>query len=139
MESKAIQKNLGHSPRKLRLVADMVRSMSVDQALTTLKFANKAAAITLEKAIRTALANSGNGTGATMFFKSLEVNEGMKMRRFRATGGKGRARPYKRRMSQIRVVLTNVTPDTKVKAQKAKVSKAPASAVKKEEPVVVAK
>jgi len=54
-----IQKNLGHSPRKMRLVADMVRKLSPEAALKVLQFTNKAAAIDLSKAIKTALANTG--------------------------------------------------------------------------------
>jgi large subunit ribosomal protein L22 len=82
MEYTTIQKNLGHSPRKLRLVADMIRKMSPVQALTTLKFTNRAAAIDLAKAIKTALANAGEHADHVVF-KKIEVNEGLKMRRMR--------------------------------------------------------
>lgn len=99
-----IQKNVGHSPRKVRLVADMVRKMSPEQALLTLKFVNRAAAADLAKAIQTAIANSGGRTN--LRFATLEVNEGLKMRRFRA-GSKGRAKPYKRRLSHIKIILTD--------------------------------
>jgi large subunit ribosomal protein L22 len=99
-----IQKNIGSSPRKLRLVADMVRKMSPDQAIETLSFTQKSAALPLIKAIKTAVANAGKKDGLN--FASLEVNEGMKMKRFRSAA-RGRVRPYKKRFSHIKVVLTD--------------------------------
>jgi len=101
-----IQKNIGDSPRKLRLVADMVRKMTPQDALETLQFTQRAAAMPLAKAIKTAIANAGGVVGLN--FKSLEVNEGLKMRRYRVgTAGRGRGRPYKKRFSQIRIILTD--------------------------------
>lgn len=106
MEYTNIQKNLGHSPRKLRLVADMVRKMKPEAAVETLKFTNRGAAADLAKAIKTTLANSGNRTD--LYFKTLEVNEGLKMRRVHVgTAGRGRNRPYKKRLSHIRIVLSD--------------------------------
>ncbi len=100
------QKNLKSSPRKLRLVADMIRKMSPEQALLTLRFTNTAAAPLLAKAIKTVLANGGNAEG--LVFKTIEVNEGLKMRRIRVgTAGRGRNRPYKKRMSSVKVVVTD--------------------------------
>ena len=104
MQAQTIQKQIGHSPRKMRLVADMVRNMSPEAAVELLKFTNKAAAIDLMKAIKTAIANSGNIEG--LEFEKLEINEDMKLRRVRA-GSKGRSKPYRKRFSQIKVVLTD--------------------------------
>lgn len=119
MEYLTIQKNVGHSPRKLRLVADMIRKMSPQEALLKLQFTNRAAAIDLAKAIKTALANGGQAEG--LVFKSIEVNEGLRMRRYRVgTAGRGRGRPYKRRTSHIKVVLTDEVVE-KVKSEKLKV------------------
>ena len=104
MQAYTIQKNIGHSPRKMRLVADMVRKMSPEQAVEILKFTNKAAAIDLMKAIKTAMANAGGIEG--LRFEKLEINEDMKLKRVRA-GSKGRSKPYKKRFSQIKVVLSD--------------------------------
>ncbi len=105
MEYLSIQKNLTNTPRKLRLVADMVRGMSPDKAIEALQFTQKAAATPLIKAIKTALANA---KGDNLIFKTLEVNEGMKIKRLRVgTAGRGRARPYRKRTSQIRIILTD--------------------------------
>ena len=106
MEITTIQKYIHTPPRKLRLVADMVRKMSPGQALSVLKVTPKAAAKQLEKAFETVLANAKQqGLDASkLTFKKIEINESMKMRRFRA-GTRGRVKPYKRRMSHIKIVL----------------------------------
>lgn len=105
MEYTHIQKNVGHSPRKLRLVADMVRKMTPEQAVDSLRFTDRAAAIDLMKAIKTAVANTG---GKELIFKKIEVNEGTKMKRYRVgTAGRGRGRPYRRKLSHIKIVLTD--------------------------------
>ncbi len=108
MEVVHIQKFIHTSPRKLRLVADMVRNIEPVKALNILKVTPKAAVKDLAKAIETVLANSKQQGGdiEKMLFKSLEVNESTRTRRFRA-GTRGRVRPYKRRMSHIKIVLSD--------------------------------
>ena len=92
----------------------MVRFMKPVKALDVLKFTPKAAAKDLAKAIQTALANAKQkGLSAeNMNFEKLEVNESLKMRRMRA-GTRGRAKPYKKRMAHIRIVLS----DTQVQSE----------------------
>ena len=129
MEFITIQKNIGSSPRKLRLVADMVRKMDPYAALQTLQFTTNAAATPLAKAIKTVVANAGSREGIS--FKSIEINEGLKAKRYRVgTAGRGRGRPYKKRMSHIKIVLTD---EVKVKPVKGK------KAVKASEPIVADK
>lgn len=100
------QKNVGHSPRKLRLVADMVRKTTPEKALELLKFTNRAGAFDLAKAIKTAIANAGNNSKQGLAFKKIEINEGLKMKRYRVgTAGRGRGRPYKKRLSHIKIIL----------------------------------
>lgn len=108
MEITSIQKNIHTSPRKLRLVADMVRRLTPLKALQTLGFTNKAAAGPLSKAIKTALANAKqqNLEESTLVFAKLEINEGLKLPRYRA-GTRGRAKPYNKKWSHIKVVLTD--------------------------------
>ena len=106
MEVQTIQKYIHTSPRKLRLIADMVRKMTPDDSLKVLGITPKAAALDLAKAIKTVLAN-GKQRGldiSKLVFKQLEINESTKMRRFRA-GTRGRVKPFKRRMSHIKIVL----------------------------------
>lgn len=108
MEAITIQKHLHTSPRKLRLVADLVRKMTPAEAVQTLRFTNKMAAKPLAQAIKVALANARTLglIEAEIYFKSLEVNEGLKMKRMRASA-KGFASGYKKRMSHIKIVLTD--------------------------------
>lgn len=119
MEYMTNQKNIQSSPRKLRLVADMIRKMSPERALETLQFTNKAAALPLAKAIKTAVANAGKVEN--LAFKKLEINEGSKLKRYRpGTAGRGRGRPYKRRWSNIKVVLTDDVVQSSVEKQRMK-------------------
>jgi len=108
MEVQTIQKYMHTPPRKLRLVADLIRTMSPLGALDVLKVTPKIAAQDLGKALQTVLANAKQqGLDTTkVIFKKLEIDESTKMRRFRA-GTKGRVRPYKRRMSHIKIVLSD--------------------------------
>ena len=133
MEYMTIQKNLKSSPRKLRLVADMVRKMSPAQAVLQLRFTNTAAAPLLAKAIKTVLANAGNAEGLT--FKTIEINDGLKMRRMRVgTAGRGRGRPYKKRMANVKIVLTDdvVAPVQKLNKQSLALGTKAAAQVTKE-------
>lgn len=93
----------------------MIRSMRPEIAVERLKFVNRGAAGDLAKAIKTALANAGKTEG--LAFKKIEVNEGMKMKRYRVgTAGRGRGRPYKKRLSHIKIVLTD---EVELKAESA--------------------
>ncbi len=105
MEYVHIQKGLTHTPRKMRLVADMVRKMTPQRALQVLQFTPKAAALDLAKAIKTALANTGVHQDH-MVFKHLEVNEGFDAKRMLiGTAGRGRSRRFEKQTSQIKITL----------------------------------
>lgn len=115
MEITTIQKYIHTSPRKLRLVADMIRKMTPAQAVAVLEVTPKAAALDFQKAIKTVLANAKQQGLPTQkaSFKTIEINESTKMRRFRA-GTRGRVKPYKKRMAHIKIVLA----DQKVEKEK---------------------
>lgn len=121
MEAIHIQKYIHTSPRKLRLVADMVRQMTPKSALDVLKLTPKMAAKDLAKAIETVMANAKQqGLDVEKaVFKKIEINEGTKMRRFRA-GTRGRVRPFKRRMAHIKIVLSD---ERKVQSQETEAQK----------------
>lgn len=108
MEITTIQKYIHTSPRKIRLVVDMVRKMTPVKALDILRFTPNYASKDLTKAIQSALASAKQKglEGSSVIFKSLEVNEGPVMKRYRPAS-KGRALPFKRRMSHIKIVLTD--------------------------------
>lgn len=106
MEFTSIQKYLHTSPRKLRLVADLVRGMKPVKAIEVLRFTNKAAALPLSKAIKTALANARvqNQDENKLIFKSLEINQAVMAKRMRAQA-RGRRALYTKKMSHIKIVL----------------------------------
>lgn len=125
MEVFTIQKYIHTSPRKLRLVADMVRKMTPSRAMDVLRVTPKDAAKDLVKAIETVLANTKQkGLDVEkVVFKKIEINEGTKMKRYRA-GTKGRTKPFQRRMAHIKIVLSDnlnfKSQNSNVKSEKAK-------------------
>ena len=107
MEVKAISKNIGTSPRKLRLMADLVRGKKVDQALTILKFLPSPSAQSVAKAVKSAAANAENNfemTPSDLKIANILVDEGRTMKRFRA-GPRGRVKPILKRSSHITVIV----------------------------------
>ena len=95
------------STRKVRIVADVVRDMPVEQALRTLSLMNKRGAGVLTKTIKSAVANAVNNNKISpenLIFAKLEVNEGPFLKRFRPST-RGRIHPYKKRSSHITVIL----------------------------------
>lgn len=111
MEAQAYIKNVKISPKKLRFLVPAVKRLKPFEALHKLKYANQKAAKFLYKAIDSALHNAKNTLKAEenlLQFKTLAIEEGLKLKRFRA-GGRGMAKPYVRRYAHIKVVL--VAPD----------------------------
>jgi len=103
---KAILKNYRQSPRKTRLIADLVRGKKVKDALATLKFVDKKAAEPFAKVIRSAAANAENkGTKAdNLTIKKVTVDKGVTYKRFMPRA-RGSASPINRRNSHITVEL----------------------------------
>ena len=107
MEYKAIAKNVKISPRKVRLVADAIKSLTPDVALTKLAVVAKRGAGPIEKVIKSAIANAVNNAKATkenLVIKELYVTEGVTYKRFHFAA-RGRVHPYKKRTSHITVIL----------------------------------
>ena len=122
MEFKAVQKYLISSPKKLRRIIPLIKDLSPQDAVERLPFVDKRASRLLRKTITTAIANAKQSGVSTenLAFKEIQINEGPRLKRYRA-GARGRVKPYKRRMSHIRVVLvTKTTPNEKLKVQSAK-------------------
>lgn len=106
------------APRKISLVASLVRGRSVADGLVILDHTPKRAAKAVAKAIASAQANATNNhslDGKTLVIDSLQVSPGPRLKRFRA-GSHGRAKPYQKRTSHINVVVTG---DIKVKKKPA--------------------
>jgi large subunit ribosomal protein L22 len=96
------------APRKVRLVADVVRGMKVGDALATLKYTPQAAAEHLSKLLRSAVANAEQKGGRVdvdaLFVKTLTVDQGPKMRRFMPRA-MGRAYRVEKKTSHVYVEL----------------------------------
>jgi len=121
MDIIATQKYLIVSPKKLREVADIAKKLSPARALEVLPFIGKRAAEPLSKVIKSAIANAkvkGEEEGS-LVFKEIQINEGPRLKRWRA-GAHGRAKPFKKRMSHIRVVLTSVGKEPSTKKEEVK-------------------
>jgi len=104
---KAESKFIRQSPRKLRLVADLVRSMKPDQALTILKHLPKAAAVPIYKTLKQAVANAVNNNNQpqeNLTLQSIEVNQGPIYKRWNPVS-RGRAHPIHKKTSHIKIVL----------------------------------
>ena len=103
---KAVLRNYNQSPRKVRLVANLVRGKDVQKALTILKFADKKAAEAVRKLIASAVANARqkgeNEEG--LIVKKIFVDEGMKLKRYMPRAF-GRASLIRKRRSHITVEL----------------------------------
>ena len=107
MEARATARFMRLSPRKARLVVDLIRGKDIADAQTILKLANKASARTVRKVLDSAVANAAQ-TGvidtAILFVKRAYVDGGASMKRFRPAP-MGRAHRYRRRSSHITIVV----------------------------------
>ncbi|CEN49672.1 50S ribosomal protein L22 [Capnocytophaga canimorsus] len=102
--------NCPTSPRKMRLVADLVRGQQVDKALAILKFNQKEASARLEKLLLSAIANwqakneDANLEDAGLFVKEIRVDGGAILKRLRPAP-QGRAHRIRKRSNHVTVVL----------------------------------
>ncbi len=103
---KAILKNYRQSPRKVRLLADLVRGKSAADALTTLQFVDKRASGPFAKVIESAVANAKDkGVSADkLFIKNVQVNKAPTHKRFMPRA-RGSASRINKRNSHISVEL----------------------------------
>jgi len=98
--------NMG-SPLKARRVVNVVKGMNATEALETLALMPQAAATTVAKTVKSALANAEENHGfdaEDMFIAEISANEGPRLRRARF-GARGRFKPIRKRTSHITVVL----------------------------------
>ncbi|HUO75767.1 MAG TPA: 50S ribosomal protein L22 [Candidatus Paceibacterota bacterium] len=95
------------SPRKVRLVAGLIRRKKVTTALTALSAMPKRASLPIVKLINSAVANASSSLKLdreTLWIKELSVDEGVKLKRWRPKGF-GRANPIEKKTSRVRLVL----------------------------------
>jgi large subunit ribosomal protein L22 len=102
--------NCPTSPRKMRLVADLVRGQKVEKALNLLRFSTKEASRNLEKLLLSAINNweqknaDGNVADAGLFVKEIRVDGGMMLKRLRPAP-QGRAHRIRKRSNHVTIVL----------------------------------
>lgn len=117
---KAVLKNYRQSPRKVRLIADLVRGKSASEALGILQFVDKRAAGPFAKVIKSAVANAKHAgvDPRALVIKKVAVDKGEVYRRFMPRA-RGVASPINRRNSHISVELAAAhSPKEKVEDKK---------------------
>jgi len=115
---KATLKNFRQAPRKVRLIADMIRGKSVPAARAALLFMDKKSSPAIEKLLNSAVANSGVAPDS-LFVKTIAVNKGIVMRRARPFA-RGRAGSIRKTMSIVTLELGTNVAEKKARAKKTK-------------------
>jgi large subunit ribosomal protein L22 len=107
MKVRAVAKDVGISPQKVRLVMNMVRGKKVDEALTVLSFLPTPTAKAVAKAIKSAAANAENNfqmSSADLKITDIYADKGHTLKRFRPQS-RGRVSPILKRSSHITVFV----------------------------------
>lgn len=107
MEIVAVSKSVRVAPRKVRLIADAIRKLPIEDALASLSILNKRGAVVLNKTLRSALSNAKNNNSLKeneLKIKMIDIGEAPFFKRFRPST-RGRVHPYKRRGSHIKIIL----------------------------------
>ena len=110
MEAVAKLKNVPTSPRKMRMVADLIRGQRVNKALSLLKFEPKEGAARLEKLLLSAISNWQNANedarleDAELYIKSITVDGGKILKRFRPAP-QGRAHRIRKRSNHVTLII----------------------------------
>ena len=108
MEAKAIANTIRITPRKARLVVDMIRNKNVNEAFGILKFTNKNVCEDVEKVLKSAVANAVNNNKLDinkLYVKEIYVTDAMRMRRMMPRA-KGSGDIITKRLSNITVVVS---------------------------------
>lgn len=110
MEAVARLRNYPTSPRKMRLLADLIRGIGVEDALNTLKFSSKDPSVPMEKLLLSAIANwkvKNEGTDvadANLYVKTIFVDGGRVLKRMRPAP-QGRAYRVRKRSNHITIIV----------------------------------
>ncbi len=120
-EVKALAKGVSHSPRKVSEVASLVRNRTVADALVILSHTPRRAAMPVSKVVASAKANAEHNHNLkpdTLVIKEIAVTAGPRIKRYRPAAH-GRALPFQRKTSHIRVIVTGEERQKKNAAKKA--------------------
>jgi large subunit ribosomal protein L22 len=112
MEARAISRYNRQSPRKMRLVIDLIRGKGVGEAYAILQFTKKKAAERIDKTLRSAVANAKQKADTAgdfvdvddLYVKEAYINEGPRLKRWRAAA-QGRAAPLNRPTAHVIIVV----------------------------------
>lgn len=107
LEAKATLKYARISSRKIKIVADLIRGKDVKEALAIIKYTPKIASETLEKLLKSAIANAENNHGMSsnnLYVAEIYANQGPTLKRIRPAA-KGSAVRIRKRTSHITIVL----------------------------------
>lgn len=107
MSPYAVAKGVRISPRKVSVVASLVRGRNVEDALVILEHTPRRAAEAVKEAVKSASANAEHNHGykpGTLFITEISVTPGPRFKRYRPAA-RGRALPYQKKTSHIRVVV----------------------------------
>lgn len=120
-------KYLRIAPRKVRLVADLIRGKRIEEAQNILNFKVKKAVLPLLKLLRSATANAKNNfqlDESNLYIAKILVDEGPKYKRWRARA-RGRAEEIQKKTSHVTVVLDEIVKKPKKVKKVKKIKKAP--------------
>ncbi len=107
VEARAELKYARIAPRKVKIVADLIRGKNVDEALAIVKFTPKASSEIVEKLLKSAIANAENNHGmdrTKLVVSQIYANQGPTLKRIRPAA-KGSAVRIRKRTSHITIVL----------------------------------
>lgn len=116
----AVAKGVRISPRKVSVVAALVRGRSVEDALVILDHTPRRSALAVKKVVMSAKANADHNHGykpATLQITEISVTAGPRLKRFRPVS-RGRAHPFQHRTSHIRVLVDGEKREAKKAAAK---------------------
>lgn len=108
-EHKTYIKYIHISPKKLRAIVDDVRERKPMEVLNILNYSPRRSSALLSKVIKSSIDGSTKVLGVkpeSLFFKEIIIEKGPDLKRYRA-GSKGSARPFKRRSSHVKIIMSS--------------------------------
>jgi len=112
-EAQALTRNIRVSPRKLNLVAGLIRNKPASQAVAILTFSKRRIAQDVKKTLESAIANAENNHQLDvdqLVVKTVEVGKALVMRRFHARG-RGRSAQIEKFFSHLKIVVAERAPE----------------------------
>lgn len=109
-QAKVVLNKIRVSPRKLNLVAQMIRGLKIDKALGILSFSKKRIALDVKKALMSAVANAQNNHGLDvdrLIVNEASVGTSLVLKRFQARA-KGRGVGIKKRFANLRIIVSQL-------------------------------